>query len=174
MTDIALEVFRAVVVLIILLALFRGVRSENIRQTKGWRCLLFGFVLIFFGSLIDISDNFEGLNKFIILGDTPAQAILEKVVGYLLGFTLVAIGISRWLPKISEHQLIIQENMEKTKKENLALRGFLPICSHCNNIRNDEGKWDKMETYIEKRSDAKFSHSICDTCLDIHYPEDED
>ncbi len=172
MTDITLEIIRAIIVFIILISLYRGVHSEEIRSVGGWRCLLVGFALVFLGSLVDITDNFSVLNHFVIIGDTQVQAILEKVVGYLLGFIFIAIGVYRWLPKLSEHQVLIQENFKRVEKENKALRGIVPICSHCNNIRDDEGKWDKLEFYIERRSEAKFSHSICDNCLEIHYTDE--
>lgn len=172
MTDIILEIIRAIIVFIILISLFRGVRSAEVRNVDGWRCLVMGFTLVFLGSLVDITDNFSMLGKYIIIGDTEVQAVLEKVIGYLLGFALIAIGVSRWLPKISEHQLLIKENLKRAEKENIILRGIVPICSHCNNIRDDEGKWDKLEMYIERRSEAKFSHSICENCLEIHYPDE--
>ncbi len=54
------------------------------------------------------------------------------------------------------------------------LRGIIPICMHCKGIRNDQGYWTKLEEYIESYSDAEFSHSICDKCLQEHYPEEED
>ena len=45
------------------------------------------------------------------------------------------------------------------------LRGIIPICSYCKNIRDDEGAWDKLEKYITERSDAKFSHGVCPNCM---------
>ena len=172
MIDIILESIRAAIVFLLLVALIRGLRDEEIRLVKGWRCLLFGFCLIFLGSLIDITDNFDGLSKYLIIGDTGVQFFVEKVVGYLLGFTLVATGIYQWLPRISEHQRLIQENLTRAEEEIRVLRGIIPICMHCNNIRDDDGGWKRFETYIERSSEAKFSHSICDDCLDRHYPED--
>lgn len=44
------------------------------------------------------------------------------------------------------------------------LRGLLPICSSCKNIRDDNGCWTYLETYIEARSDAHFTHSLCPEC----------
>lgn len=44
------------------------------------------------GSVIDITDNFEGLNAFVLVGDTPQQAFMEKVIGFLGGFVLLSIG----------------------------------------------------------------------------------
>jgi DNA-binding response OmpR family regulator len=55
------------------------------------------------------------------------------------------------------------------------LQGMIPICMHCKRIRNQSQIWEKVETYIEQRSDAKFSHALCSECLNEHYPDlDED
>jgi len=49
------------------------------------------------------------------------------------------------------------------------LRGFLPICSFCKRIRNEENIWEQIEEYITRHSDAEFSHSICPDCRDYYY-----
>ncbi len=49
--------------------------------------------------------------------------------------------------------------------------GLLPICSFCKKVRDDRGYWNQLETYIEHRSDARFSHGICPQCAVTHYPE---
>ena len=51
------------------------------------------------------------------------------------------------------------------------LSGLLPICASCKKIRDDEGYWNQIETYIRDRSDADFSHSICPACTKKLYPE---
>lgn len=53
------------------------------------------------------------------------------------------------------------------------LQGMIPICMHCKRIRNQSQIWEKVETYIEGRSGAKFSHALCAECLDTHYPDTE-
>ena len=53
------------------------------------------------------------------------------------------------------------------------LQGMIPICMHCKRIRNQSQIWEKVETYIEERSEAKFSHALCAECLDQHYPDTE-
>lgn len=50
------------------------------------------------------------------------------------------------------------------------LRGLLPICSHCHRIRDDGRTWHALEAYVESHSDAEFSHTVCDRCLEQHYP----
>ncbi|MDM8549658.1 GAF domain-containing protein [Desulfobacterales bacterium HSG2] len=51
------------------------------------------------------------------------------------------------------------------------LRGLIPICSFCKNIRDDKGYWQVLEKYIQEHSEAKFSHGVCLDCLKKHYPE---
>ena len=51
------------------------------------------------------------------------------------------------------------------------LSGLLPICSHCKNIRNDEGYWQKLEAYFHEHSGTQFSHGICPDCRTKHYSE---
>ncbi|WP_022666965.1 GAF domain-containing protein [Desulfospira joergensenii] len=53
------------------------------------------------------------------------------------------------------------------------LRGLVPICSKCKKIRDDKGHWNLMETYIEKHSEASFSHGICPECSDMLYGKKE-
>lgn len=53
------------------------------------------------------------------------------------------------------------------------LQGMIPICMHCKKIRGQADVWERIETYIEQRSGAKFSHALCSDCLEKHYPSDE-
>ena len=51
------------------------------------------------------------------------------------------------------------------------LQGILPICSHCKKIRDEEGDWNRIETYIREHSDAEFTHGMCPECIKEFYPE---
>ena len=50
------------------------------------------------------------------------------------------------------------------------LEGVLPICAHCKRIREGEDTWVRIETYVEKRSSAQFSHGICPECAERYFP----
>lgn len=46
------------------------------------------------------------------------------------------------------------------------LSGLVPICAWCGKkIQDDDGQWTSIETYIEKHSNAEFTHGICPECL---------
>ncbi len=51
------------------------------------------------------------------------------------------------------------------------LCGLLPICSCCKKIRDDQGYWQHVETYLQEHTDADFSHGICPDCAHTHYPK---
>jgi DNA repair exonuclease SbcCD ATPase subunit len=61
----------------------------------------------------------------------------------------------------------LQTALERVK----TLSGMLPICASCKKIRDDKGYWNKIEAYIEKHSEAEFSHGICPECARKLYPE---
>ncbi len=50
------------------------------------------------------------------------------------------------------------------------LKGLLPICASCKKIREDNGYWSQLESYISKHSHAEFTHSICPNCAKKLYP----
>jgi len=51
------------------------------------------------------------------------------------------------------------------------LGALLPICANCKKIRESNGTWTPIEEYITDRSEAEFSHSICQECAEKLYPE---
>lgn len=65
----------------------------------------------------------------------------------------------------------LQRQLEATQQTVRALEGLLPICMHCKQIRDDEGRWTAIEDYLRARTDALFSHGICPTCLQHHYSD---
>lgn len=72
-----------------------------------------------------------------------------------------------------EGAIIILEDITALKNaldEVKTLRGFIPICSHCKNIRDDKGFWQQVEEYVQDHSEAQFSHGICPDCAKKLYP----
>lgn len=51
------------------------------------------------------------------------------------------------------------------------LKGLLPICSSCKNIRNDRGYWKQIEEYFSENSDIMFTHGLCPKCIKKLYPD---
>lgn len=53
----------------------------------------------------------------------------------------------------------------------MALRNFLPICSQCKNIRDEDNYWVRLEKYFKDHLNLDFSHGICPDCMEILYAE---
>jgi hypothetical protein len=68
---------------------------------------------------------------------------------------------------VRERTLDLENALENIK----TLKGIIPICSHCKQIRDDSGYWNQLEAYLAKHSEADFSHGICPDCLKKHYPK---
>ena len=69
-----------------------------------------------------------------------------------------------------ERERLINE-LTKALAEVKKLQGFIPICAKCKKIRDDKGFWQQIEKYIQERSEAIFSHSICPQCVQELYPD---
>lgn len=63
------------------------------------------------------------------------------------------------------------EDLHQAMAEIKTLSSFLPICSHCKKIRDDQGYWSQVDEYIGSQTGTQFSHSICPGCAAIHYPD---
>ena len=46
------------------------------------------------------------------------------------------------------------------------LKGIIPICAQCKKIRDDQNYWQRVEKYIAKNVDAKFTHGLCPDCAE--------
>lgn len=69
-------------------------------------------------------------------------------------------------------QLKVQKaSLEKTLAQVRTLEKLLPICSHCKSIRDDDGAWVRVDTYLARQTNATFSHGMCPACVKQLYPE---
>ena len=69
--------------------------------------------------------------------------------------------------EVTRRTAALQQALDEIKM----LQGIIPICSHCKKIRDDEGYWNRFEAYIQKHSEAQFSHGICPDCARALYPD---
>ncbi len=68
--------------------------------------------------------------------------------------------------KVEARKMLLEARDSEIRK----LRGMLPICSACKKIRDDQGYWQQIETYISEHSGAAFTHGICPSCAERLYP----
>ena len=69
-----------------------------------------------------------------------------------------------------ERARLIQE-LQKALANVKSLSGLLPICAGCKKIRDDNNYWHQVESYVQKHSEATFTHGLCPDCIKKYYPE---
>jgi GAF domain-containing protein len=84
-----------------------------------------------------------------------------------------AIEVHLDLAMTMEHLNQKNSELELALTEVKTLQGLLPICAACKKIRDDQGYWGKLESYIMKHTDVQFSHGICPECAKKLYADIE-
>jgi tetratricopeptide (TPR) repeat protein len=107
---------------------------------------------------------------FVLGGGFLAVSLI--LVGVLVHFNRVGRDRERLLAETNAALEDSNRDLRKAISEVRTLEGLIPICVHCKNVRDDQGFWEGVETYISNRSEALFSHSICAECGPRIYGED--
>ncbi len=97
-------------------------------------------------------------------------APVATAVALALALAAVLNGRNRQLRRRQEElQMAVAEAQASVK----TLRGMIPICASCKNIRDDRGAWNRMEAYVQRHSEAEFSHGMCPACARRLFPDVE-
>jgi len=133
------------------------------------------------------SFGLETLERVLEAAPNLPIVVLTGLADEELGIKAVQRGAQDYLLKGQVHMDLLvrslryaieRKQMVTELQEALAqvkiLKGLLPICAKCKSIRNDQGCWQQIETYLKERSEAVFSHCICPACLEELYPEFSD
>ncbi|MEE8111509.1 MAG: sensor histidine kinase [Acidobacteriota bacterium] len=95
--DILLESIRSVILGGMIFFLWVEGKKRRKLSRKGWNFILAGLLLLLFGSILDISDEIPALNPL-----AWGEPILEKMIGEAGGFLLLAFGLLRWIPTVTQ------------------------------------------------------------------------
>lgn len=86
----------------------------------------------------------------------------DEAAGVIYG---VARDITERKHAEQERERLVGE-LQSALAEVKRLQGFLPICSYCKRIRDDEHYWHAVEAYISKHTNTRFTHGICPACYE--------
>ncbi|MBI5558344.1 MAG: DUF3365 domain-containing protein [Deltaproteobacteria bacterium] len=107
-----------------------------------------------------------GACQHFIVTAKPLPDSRGKVIGVVESFQ--EITEKKRLEDEKEHLIhALKKSLEQVK----LLRGFIPICASCKKIRDDQGFWTQVDSYIAKHSEAQFTHGICPDCIKNLYPD---
>ncbi len=65
----------------------------------------------------------------------------------------------------------VHVDLRRAKQEIRTLRGILPTCAHCKRIRDEQGAWHTLESFVTEHTEARFSHGICPDCIPVYFPD---
>ncbi len=88
---------------------------------------------------------------------TERDALLATTFGQ---YAAIALANSRNLDTLRD----TVHRLENALEEVNTLKGIIPICAKCKNVRDDEGYWSQVEDYIHKHTAVDFSHGLCPGC----------
>lgn len=117
------------------------------------------------------------LSGALSLGGSPVMLSMPfEILGFLTsGLMLWGVALVR---PVFEEARQARHAAERTALELRAaldnikvLHGILPTCAWCKKIRDEEGQWHPIEEYMQKRTEAEFSHGICPECMKQLYPQ---
>lgn len=135
-------------------------------------------LLVFTASSIFVAEAIVMLMLSDFMQTLPklTEAMLDGFVLTVIILPLLYIFFYRPLSAHMAERVKVEESREKLIGELKAalekikvLSGLLPVCAACKRIRDDGGGWVSMEKYISERSNAQFTHSICDICAEKLY-----
>jgi len=143
-------------------------------------------------------DGLEVIRRLAERDDAPSTVMLTASGNEIAAVQAMKSGASDYLVKDPDGvyldllpavvlQVLHQRDMERERREHeeererliaelqdalanvKTLRGMLPICAGCKKIRDDEGYWSQIESYLHRHSEAEFSHGLCPGCAEELY-----
>ena len=101
----------------------------------------------------------------------PAFAMVCTVLN-LLQFILAPPGGIAWIVIVNRLLIVcLIWGVAYLTMQIKVLHGFIRVCSACKKIEDEQGHWKAWEVYIGHRSEADFTHGICEECAQKLYPE---
>lgn len=124
-----------------------------------------------------VSAGLVGVRLFWANGDATGDVggdIVVILIMNAIGLQLVRHreSLQRRERELWTAELAARHSLEHTLSELKQLRGIIPICAYCRQVRTEVGDWRGIEEYIREHSEAEFSHGMCPSCAATHFPEE--
>ncbi|MCF6228377.1 MAG: hypothetical protein L3J82_06930, partial [Planctomycetes bacterium] len=164
-SDIFIESVHAGVALLSVMLLGCWLLTHRNFSNKGPRFVMWGLAFTVVGSFLDITDEFESLNWLVVVGNTPVQSFLEKIVFYSGGLILMIIGFVKWLPFLAKAKEAEDRKQHAQKMETLG-KFAGGIAHDMNNVLTIiNGHADMMRATSEPNTpSSKTANSIVRAC----------
>jgi hypothetical protein len=148
-------------------------RSVAVYRVKAYRdallIIVFAVVSYFIVMKVDVVSYvvtwmYEARAKGL---DALSAVLLSLLVGslvFILRRRTDLLGEIRRRERLEVEQAHLISQLEEALSHLKTLSGLLPICAWCKKIRDDQGYWTQVETYLQSHTNAEFTHGICPDC----------
>ena len=101
-------------------------------------------------------------------GDSNWMAASNRMLSLFTIWVTAALAFLHKRDQEERERLILelQDSLDHIK----TLRGLLPVCVSCKKVRNGQGYWKSIDTYVSERAEAQITHGICPDCFTHYYP----
>jgi len=156
--------------LIVLIAAF----TTSLRQLIGLStilCLAYGGILYFELNQAGSVDESHLLRIPVLLIMAAFYGVFAEMVRKERRQKAGLIDYIAALKQAEEEREKLIRQLQDALANIKTLRGLLPICFSCKQIRDDKGYWNQIDTYIRDHTEAEFTHGICPPCAQKLYPD---
>jgi len=119
MNDLLLDIMQAAALGSAWVFVWHAGKGRAGLSRRGWNCVLGGLGLFFVGSLFGLFEDFESLNRLVVVGHTGLLTVLQRTIGYSAGGILLSIGLVLWIPTVVSQERLRQHahNLDERVKE---------------------------------------------------------
>jgi CheY-like chemotaxis protein len=114
------------------------------------------------------------IKKSITLKDIPIIFVTARVESEDIVRGFDAGGVDYITKPFNPSELLARVKthieLKRAREEIKTLRGIVPVCAGCKNIRLTDGTWQALEEYIRQNTEAEMSHGLCPDCIRKLYP----
>jgi integral membrane sensor domain MASE1 len=107
----------------------------------------------------------RGFGPFAVPSPNESLLLLQTFMGVTSVSALTFAAVVSKKRRIEQSRERLLGELQDALTHIKTLRGLVPICSSCKKVRNDQGYWDHVESYIQQHSLALFTHGVCPDCL---------
>jgi PAS domain S-box-containing protein len=98
----------------------------------------------------------------LLAGEVPRYKAEKRYIGKSGAVIWAEIVVTALLDKSGVSQYAF--SMARNITDRRALQGMLPVCTSCKKVRDPQGYWSELETYLRERATAKVEEALCPDC----------
>jgi hypothetical protein len=136
------------------------------RRTRGvgLAAIMLGLLVYFAGSVNDV----------LVASQVYAFAYVNEYTYLVVVMVMAGVLLTRFVAlhrTVEAESETLEHEVQDARADLKVLRGLLPICASCKRIRDQQGRWTQIESYVAARTEATFTHGVCPECLARLYPD---